>query len=58
MKIERLEYVNNEENIMEIKDKFFTIDIKPGLPSRSKFLFPKEGDRGPNIIPGKKLFIC
>ncbi|XP_044003968.1 dnaJ homolog subfamily B member 13-like [Aphidius gifuensis] len=57
MKIERLEYVNNEENIMEMKDKFFTIDIKPGLPNGSEFLFPKEGDRGANIIPADIVFV-
>lgn len=57
MKIERFEYLDSIEDSMQMRDKLLTIEIKPGLPTGSEFLFLLEGDQGPNIIPGKNIKI-
>ncbi|XP_034406855.1 dnaJ homolog subfamily B member 13-like [Cyclopterus lumpus] len=40
-----------------IKDKILVINVKPGWKEGTRIIFPKEGDQGPNSIPGDIVFI-
>lgn len=56
MKIQKLTYVNEEQNKTEIKEKILTIPIKPGLRPGTQIVFPEEGDQNPTQIPGLHNF--
>ena len=44
--------MNEDGHTSSIRDKILTINVKPGWRSGTKITFPKEGDQGPNNIPG------
>lgn len=44
--------MNEDGHTSSIRDKILTINVKPGWMSGTKITFPKEGDQGPNNIPG------
>ena len=45
--------MNEDGHTSNIRDKILTINVKPGWRAGTKITFPKEGDQGPNNIPGK-----
>ena len=47
--------MNEDGHTSNIRDKILTINVKPGWRAGTKITFPKEGDQGPNNIPGKIL---
>ena len=44
--------MNEDGHTSNIRDKILTINVKPGWRAGTKITFPKEGDQGPNNIPG------
>ena len=36
----------------EVREKVLTITVEPGTPAGAEFVFPDEGDQGPNVQPG------
>lgn len=40
-----------------VKDKIFTIHVKPGWKEGTRVTFPKDGDQGPNNIPADVVFV-
>ena len=51
--------MNEDGHTSNIRDKILTINVKPGWRAGTKITFPKEGDQGPNNIPGNNhLQIC
>ena len=49
--------MNEDGHTSNIRDKILTINVKPGWRAGTKITFPKEGDQGPNNIPGKYCVI-
>ena len=47
--------MNEDGHTSSIRDKILTINVKPGWRSGTKITFPKEGDQGPNNIPGTDI---
>lgn len=47
--------MNEDGHTSSIRDKILTINVKPGWKSGTRITFPKEGDQGPNNIPGNTL---
>lgn len=45
--------MNEDGHTSSIRDKILTINVKPGWRAETKITFPREGDQGPNNIPGK-----
>jgi len=51
--------MNEDGHTSNIRDKILTINVKPGWRAGTKITFPKEGDQGPNNIPGNNhLQMC
>ena len=51
--------MNEDGHTSNIRDKILTINVKPGWRAGTKITFPKEGDQGPNNIPGNShLQMC
>jgi len=51
--------MNDDGHTSSIRDKILTINVKPGWRSGTRITFPKEGDQGPNNIPGNCIcFVC
>ena len=51
--------MNEDGHTSNIRDKILTINVKPGWRAGTKITFPKEGDQGPNNIPGNNhLSMC
>lgn len=44
--------MNEDGHTSSIRDKILTINVKQGWRAGTKITFPKEGDQGPNNIPG------
>ena len=44
--------MNEDGHTSNIRDKILTINVKRGWRAGTKITFPKEGDQGPNNIPG------
>ena len=44
--------MNEDGHTSSIRDKILTINVKPGWRAGTRITFPKEGDQGPNNIPG------
>jgi len=40
-----------------VKDKIFTINVRPGWKEGTKVTFSKDGDQGPNNIPADVVFV-
>ena len=51
MKISR-KVLNEDGRTTSTREKILTITVKRGWKEGSKITFPKEGDQGPNKIPG------
>ncbi|XP_056267567.1 dnaJ homolog subfamily B member 13 [Pseudoliparis swirei] len=49
--------MNEDGHTSGIKDKILAINVKPGWKEGTRIIFPKEGDQGPNCIPGDIVFI-
>lgn len=47
-----LKVMNEDGHTSNIRDKILTINVKHGWRAGTKITFPKEGDQGPNNIPG------
>lgn len=47
-----LQVMNEDGHTSSIRDKILTINVKQGWRAGTKITFPKEGDQGPNNIPG------
>lgn len=47
--------MNEDGHTSNIRDKILTINVKQGWRAGTKITFPKEGDQGPNNIPGNKV---
>lgn len=47
--------MNDDGHTSSIREKILTIHVKRGWHALTKITFPKEGDQGPNNIPGKHL---
>lgn len=47
--------MNEDGHTSNIRDKILTINVKQGWRAGTKITFPKEGDQGPNNIPGNKI---
>ncbi|CAG7818991.1 unnamed protein product [Allacma fusca] len=41
----------------EVREKVLTITLEPGTPAGAEFVFPDEGDQGPNIQPADIVFV-
>lgn len=58
-KIKVLRKVLNEDNkTTDQVEKILTINVLPGWRAGTKIVFCKEGDQGPNKIPGISPVIC
>ena len=44
--------MNEDGHTSSIRDKILTITVKKGWKPGTKITFPKEGDQGPNNVPG------
>ena len=51
MKISR-RVMNEDGHTSSIRDKILTITVKRGWKPATRITFPKEGDQGPNNVPG------
>lgn len=51
MKVSR-KIMNEDGATTRLADKILTIEIVPGTKPGTKIIFPKQGDQGPNVIPG------
>lgn len=51
MKISR-KVLNDDGRTTSTREKILTITVKRGWKEGTKITFPKEGDQGPNKIPG------
>ena len=49
--------MNEDGHTSNIRDKILTINVKQGWRAGTKITFPKEGDQGPNNIPGKNQLV-
>ncbi|XP_068457494.1 dnaJ homolog subfamily B member 13 [Clinocottus analis] len=49
--------MNEDGCTSSIKDKILAINVQPGWKEGTRITFPKEGDQGPNSIPGDIVFI-
>lgn len=47
--------MNDDGHTSSIRDKILTIIVKPGWKAGTRITFPKEGDQGPNNIPGTDI---
>jgi hypothetical protein len=47
----------NSDGHIEVKEHRITIDLRPGTPCGSSFLFPKQGHQAPFSIPGINALI-
>lgn len=45
--------MNEDGHTSSIKDKILTLIVRPGWLEGTRITFAKEGDQGPNTIPGK-----
>lgn len=45
--------MNEDGHTSSIKDKILSLTVFPGWYEGTRITFPKEGDQGPNTIPGK-----
>ena len=45
--------MNEDGHTSSIRDKILTITVKKGWKPGTKITFPKEGDQGPNNVPGQ-----
>ena len=48
-----LQVMNDDGHTSSIRDKILTITVKRGWRPGTRITFEKEGDQGPNNIPGK-----
>jgi DnaJ-class molecular chaperone len=48
--------INDDGMTTRMSNKILTIQVPPGTKSGTRFIFPKQGDQGPNIIPGDVVF--
>ena len=54
MKISR-RVLNDDGHTTSTREKILTINVKKGWREGTRITFSKEGDQGPNKIPGKNL---
>lgn len=40
-----------------VKDKIFTINVRPGWKEGTRIAFAKDGDQGPNAVPADVIFV-
>ena len=52
MKISR-KVLNEDGRTTTTREKILTVTVKRGLREGTKITFAKEGDQGPNTIPGQ-----
>lgn len=57
MTIPRLEFVDEEQEEVELRDFTIEMQIKPGIPEGTRLIFPEAGDQGPTKIPADVIFI-
>lgn len=48
-----LQVLNDDGHTTSTREKILTITIQKGWREGTRITFPKEGDQGPNKIPGK-----
>ena len=48
--------MNEDGHTSSIRDKILTITVKKGWKPGTKITFPKEGDQGPNNVPGMNFY--
>ena len=53
MQFDFLQVMNEDGHTSSIRDKILTITVKKGWKPGTKITFPKEGDQGPNNVPGQ-----
>ncbi|CAL1573716.1 unnamed protein product [Knipowitschia caucasica] len=49
--------MNDNDCTSSIRDKIFTVTVKPGWKEGTRITFPSEGDQGPNNIAADMVFI-
>lgn len=47
--------LNDDSMTTSTREKILTINVKRGWKEGTKVTFPKEGDQGPNRVPGINL---
>ena len=48
-----IQVLNDDGHTTSTREKILTITIQKGWREGTRITFPKEGDQGPNKIPGK-----
>jgi DnaJ family protein B protein 13 len=56
VKVEHVKKVITSDKKVEKHTRTLTLDIKPGTPDRTLFVFDKEGDEAPNVQPGPVVY--
>ena len=49
--------LTNDGTTTTTKEKILSIKIKRGWKTGTRITFPKEGDQGANVIPGKSIIL-
>ena len=44
--------LNDDGQTTSVREKLLTITVERGWKEGTQIIFPKEGDQGPNCIPG------
>ena len=47
--------MNEDGHTSSIRDKILTITVKKGWKPGTRITFPREGDQGPNNVPGTMM---